>query len=138
MTTLLLDTNVVLDVLLQRTPWVQDASRIWGAADAGLLRMCITATTITDIYYVARKLHGEPLALQAANLCLTAFEILAVDRSRLEAALQLPGSDFEDNLQIACAREHRLQGIVTRDPAGFASSPIKVWTPQECCQELNL
>ena len=93
---------------------------------------------MTDIYYVASKLKGHSLALQAANLCLTAFEILAVDRRSLEAALQLPGLDFEDNLQIACACEHRLQGIVTRDSAGFVSSPIKVWTPQECCQELNL
>ncbi len=138
MKAVLLDTNVLLDVLLQRTPWVQAAARIWAAGDSGLLRICLTATTITDIFYVAQKLKGNSVAIQAVKLCLTAFEILAVDGLRLEMALQQLGPDFEDNLQMVCAREHRLQAIVTRDSTGFGTSPVPVWTPEECCQNLKL
>jgi len=46
-------------------------------------------------------------------------------------ATTLPGSDFEDNLQIACAVEARLDAIVTRNPKDFAGSPVPVLTPAE-------
>ena len=42
-----------------------------------------------------------------------------------------PGSDLEHNLQIACAIEAQLDAIVTRDPRGFALSPVVVLTPAE-------
>lgn len=103
-----------------------------------VLRICLTATTITDIFYIAQKLKGTSVAVQAVKLCLTAFEILAVDGLRLEMALQQLGPDFEDSLQMVCAREHRLRAIVTRDSTSFGTSPVPVWTPQECCQNLKL
>jgi predicted nucleic acid-binding protein len=49
----------------------------------------------------------------------------------LEIATTLPGSDFEDNLQIACAVEAKLDAIVTRNPKDFADSPVPVLTPTE-------
>jgi hypothetical protein len=42
-----------------------------------------------------------------------------------------PGSDFEDNLQIACAVKAGLDAIVTRNPKDFADSPVPVLTPAE-------
>jgi hypothetical protein len=39
--------------------------------------------------------------------------------------------DFEDNLQIACAITDFMQGIVTRNPADFGASPIRIYTPGE-------
>jgi hypothetical protein len=54
-----------------------------------------------------------------------------VDRTALEMATALPGSDFEDNLHIACAAEARLDAIVTRNPKDFAGSPVPVLTPAE-------
>ena len=49
----------------------------------------------------------------------------------LEMATTFPGSDFEDNLRIACAVEARLEAIVTRNPKDFAGSPIPILTPVE-------
>ncbi len=56
---------------------------------------------------------------------------LPVDRTTLEMATTFPGSDFEDNLQIACAVEARLDAIVTRNPKDFAGSPVQILTPAE-------
>jgi predicted nucleic acid-binding protein len=133
----LLDTNLVLDVLLRREPWLAEARALWEAGDAGRLTACIVASTLTDIFYIARKLKGLDLAHRAVQVCLEAFEICPIDRATVELAAALPGPDFEDNLQIACAVQLALDAIVTRDAEGFAQSPIPVWTPAEALSRLG-
>jgi predicted nucleic acid-binding protein len=128
----LLDTYVVLDVLLSREPWLDDARALWLAADNGELSAYLSATSLTDIYYVARRLADVPRAQQAVKLCLDAFEVLPVDRAALERAQQLTGPDFEDNVQIGCAEAAGLDAIVTRDTGGFADSTVAVLSPREC------
>ena len=133
----LLDANVVLDVLLNRAPWATEAKTIWQANDEGQLTAYITATTITDIFYVARRIAGLSIAQTAVQTCLTAFEICNVDRPTLERASMLTGDDFEDNLQIACAEISSLDAIITRDPNDFASASILVLTPREALTKLS-
>lgn len=92
----LLDTNVVLDVLLKRDPWLADSQAVWQASDDGLITGYLMAAALTDILYIARRLTGRDKARQAIVLCMTAFRICPVDRAVLEQALLLPGDDFED------------------------------------------
>ncbi|MGH2409672.1 MAG: PIN domain-containing protein [Chloroflexota bacterium] len=127
----LVDTNVVLDLLLARYPWLTDAQPMWDAHDAGHLVVYLPASALTDVYYVCRKLVGADRARQAVEACLQAFSILAVNRVILSAALSLPGRDFEDNVQIACAQGASLSLIVTRDIDGFAHSPILAVAPSD-------
>ena len=54
----LLDTNIVLDVLLEREPWFSDSQEIWQASEDGRLTAHLLASTLTDIFYIARKLAG--------------------------------------------------------------------------------
>lgn len=125
----LLDTNIVLDVLLDRAPFVVDSSAIWEACDAGRLTGCIPASALTDIFYIARRAEDVATARVAVGLCLAAFEVLPVDRPTVEAATTLPGADFEDNLQIACAVSAGVDAIVTRNSGDFAAAPMPVLTP---------
>jgi predicted nucleic acid-binding protein len=134
---ILVDTNVVLDVLLKRDPWTVSASAMWKAIDDGQLVGYITASTITDIFYVARRLTALDTAQEAVQTCLDAFEICAVDRQILERAINLAGKDFEDNLQIACAEADDLDAIVSRDLEGLASTSITVLTPDSLLEHLR-
>jgi predicted nucleic acid-binding protein len=52
---ILLDTNVVLDVLLEREPFFDDSSRVWQASDRGLFDACIASFSIPAIYYICQK-----------------------------------------------------------------------------------
>ena len=133
----LLDTNVVLDVLLNRQPWVSEAAAIWQANDVGQIDAYLVATTLTNIFYVARRLTNMDTARAAVRTCLEAFEICVVDRLALEQAEKLSGGDFEDNLQIACASQAGLDAIVTRDPTGFQTSAVLVLTPTELLLRLK-
>lgn len=132
----LFDTSVVLDVLLRRTPWLADAQALWQATEAGQLVACVTATTVTDIFYVVRRFSDRHVAHEGVQVCLETFEILPVDRATLLSAQALSGSDFEDNVQIAAAEAAGLDAIVTRDQDSFQGSPLPVWSPAECRQRL--
>jgi predicted nucleic acid-binding protein len=133
----LLDTNVLLDVLLKRDPWVTESSAVWQAHDEGQIIGHVMACAIADIFYIARRLTALETARTAVDICLEAFEICAVDHQALKQARALPGSDFEDNLQIACASLAGLDAIVTRDEKGFKVAAIPVLTPAELLTRLG-
>lgn len=127
----LVDTNVVLDQLLQREPWYTQAQPFWQARDARQLVAYLPASVLTDIYYIARRQIGNDPARQAVVRCLREFGLLAVYRRVLEAAMALPGTDVEDNVQIVCAQLAHLDLIVTRDATGFQLSPVPVLNPMD-------
>ena len=133
----LFDTNVALDVLLKRSPWDVGAAACWQACDDGKIMGCLTASTLTDIFYLARKQKGLDAARDAVRICLDAFAICIVDRSALELALDLPGGDFEDNLQISCATFANLDVILTRDKSGFKDATILILVPDELVTQLS-
>lgn len=81
----LFDTNVILDVLLLREPWRNEAQKLWTAHDDGLLKGYLTATTLTDIFYIAKKHLNIDKANQAVDICLQTFEICPVSQSPISS-----------------------------------------------------
>jgi predicted nucleic acid-binding protein len=126
----LLDTNVILDVLLARQPWFGDADALWQECIRGTVLGYVAASTLTDIFYITRKHADLQRAHAAVRDCVAGFELCPVDRRTIELAISLPGNDFEDNVQIACATIASLDAIVTRD-GGFQQSQVLVLTPAE-------
>ena len=121
---MLFDTNVVLDLLLRREPWVSQARPLVEMHDTGQIVGYLPVSALTDLFYISRRIVGITRAFEVVDRCLNDFEALALDRALIEAARRLPGNDFEDNVQIACAMMARLDLIVTRNVADFAHSPI--------------
>ncbi|MFM7600377.1 MAG: type II toxin-antitoxin system VapC family toxin [Pseudanabaena sp.] len=134
----LVDTNIVLDFLLQREPFFHDADLLFQAIDAGQVVGCVTATTLTDIFYISRK-HTRSIeqARQAIAETLTVMVVCPINRSVLEAAFRSGLDNFEDAVQIFCAVEQGLDAILTRDAKGFLSSAIPVLSIQELLQRLG-
>lgn len=129
---ILFDINVVLDVLLNRSPWVAEAQSLWDAVAQRKLDGYLAPTTITTIYYLSRKLPGGDVAgRRAVSACLSTFQICPIDGTTLGQALAMTGPDFEDDVQIACAVQSSLDGIVTRNPADFKGAPCRVYSPAE-------
>jgi predicted nucleic acid-binding protein len=133
----LIDTNIILDFLLQRDPFSQDADQLFQAIDTAKVVGYITATTLTDIFYIARRQTGSiEQARQAVSEILTVMMICPVNRSILEAAFTSGLTDFEDAIQIFCAVDQGLDAIVTRDNQGFLNSSIPVLSIQDLLQRL--
>lgn len=134
----LLDTNIVLDRLLRRLPWFATQADFWQAVRDGRITEYVSATTVTDIFYIARRIIGREAALSAVRECLEAFQICAVDGEVLADAIGLPGRDYEDNVQIVCAGVNALDAIITRDEDGFAASTTPILTPAEAVARLAM
>src|SRR5581483_7435447 len=99
----LLDLNVILDVVLNRQPWVTEAAAVWNAHHRGAIDGSLAATEISNLYYIVRRLAGEATARAAVRTCLATFEVVPVDGQVLREADQQSGPDFEDNICVACA-----------------------------------
>ena len=132
----LLDTNVVLDVLLDRAPFAADSSSVWAACDSGQLTGFLSASSLTDVFYIARRTSGIAAARAAVGLCLATFEIAPLDRQTLEDATMFAGNDFEDNVQLASALRSGLAAIVTRNGEDFIDAAIAILTPQALLAQL--
>ena len=133
----LLDTNVVLDALLERPPWSFDAKSLWQIQSNGQFFAYITATSLTDIFYLSRRLAGLEKAWQIIHANLDQLSVVPVGIDELRLATRLAGSDFEDNLQIACAINAQLDLIVTRNLTGFSGANIPILTPQQMLLRLS-
>jgi predicted nucleic acid-binding protein len=133
----LVDTNVVLDWLLDRKPWSDEAQVLWDARDAGQVVAYLPASVVTDIFYIVRRQADIAAAFAAVDRVFAAFGLFAVDAPLLQQARRLPGSDFEDNVQIACAMNAQLDLIVTRNPTDFRLSPVPVIAPPQITAHIS-
>jgi predicted nucleic acid-binding protein len=127
----LVDTNVILDFLQEREPFVENAARLFERIDTGEIEGFIAATTITNIYYIVRKAAGATVAQDAITQILADLSICAVDREVVEQAIALNFRDFEDAVQYVCGVVNHVDAIVTRDASGFVGAEIPVMLPEE-------
>jgi predicted nucleic acid-binding protein len=127
---ILFDTNVVLDVLLDRQPYAEASAGAWAAVEAGVAEGMLAAHAVTTIHYLVRKEKGSTRAGRIISAILTVFGVAAVNGAVVREALQMPLSDFEDAVTAAAARLAGCELIVTRDPKGFRGSPIRPLTPE--------
>ena len=127
---ILFDTNVVLDVLLDRKPHGEASAAAWAAVEQGTVHGLIAAHAVTTIHYLIRKERGVVKAGRTVQAILRVFGVAAVDERVVQEALELASSDFEDAVTAAAARLAGCDCIVTRDPKGFRASPIRCLTPE--------
>lgn len=127
----LFDTNVVLDVLLDRESHVDVAGKLFALVDNGHIEGSISAATATTIYYIAAKSFGRKRAHTQVHELLALFEVAPVDRDVLDRALDLDFTDFEDAVVHEAARAAGAAAIVTRDGLDFANATVPVFDPQE-------
>ena len=132
----LLDTNIILDLLLKRQPFAQDAAAIWDANRQGRCEGYVSAITPVTVFYVARKMAGVAEAQRMVAEILRAFLVCAVNFNVLQAALTLPLNDYEDAVQVAGAETHSLDAIITRDLEDFAGASIRVFSPADFLRQL--
>ncbi len=124
------DTNVVLDVLMDREPHVSTASRLFALADIGRIDGMLCATTVTTVHYIAAKGVGQRQARKLVSGLLDLFGVAPVDGDVLNSALGLDFPNFEYAVLHEAARGVGAD-IVTRDRSGFVKADLAVYDPDE-------
>lgn len=136
MNRLFLDTNVVLDYLLQREPFAALAQQLFAAGQIGRVSLQVSALTVATTHYLGRK----PLGNQGILLALRALarQVTIVDTGTITilSALEEDTPDFEDTVQLYAALVAGADAIVTRDPKGFPTRAIAVLDPLAALAQL--
>ena len=127
----LLDTDVILDLLLDRTGFVESAAALWEAHEQGRLEAYISGITPINVFYIARKLKGAEIARRAVIELLATLRICPLDQAALETALTLPLNDYEDAVQLASAMANRLDALITRNLEDYKNATLPVFSPPE-------
>jgi predicted nucleic acid-binding protein len=123
---ILFDTNIVLDVLLDRQPHVEASASVWAAVEAGGAAGMLAAHAVTTVHYLVRRETSEVRTRRILSAVLRIFGVAPVNSTVLQEALELSFPDFEDAVTAAAARSAGCEFIVTRDLKGFRGSPVRV------------
>lgn len=123
---ILLDTNILLDVFLERHPFCQPAQIIWTLAEKKKIQAAISAISINNIFFIMKKLTSNEKAYWAVETLLEIFKIIGVTPQIIRKALKVRFPDFEDAIQYQTALKFRAHAIISRDPSGFEKSTIPV------------
>ncbi len=128
---LLLDTNILLDFYLRRSPFFEELVGLVAAKTFGDIEVWASAKSYTDVFYVAKKaIH--PNELQRAFLeSFEMIDLCSIEPDDVKLAAQLSWDDFEDCLIFVAAQKVKADAIVTRDVEGFAQSGIPAVRPSD-------
>ena len=132
---LLIDTNVVLDVLLRREPFFRTAAEVLNLTQRDEVREYVSASAITDIYYIANKQMKDRDAVRdLLKRLLMIVSVAAVSKWEIQNALNLAWGDFEDSVQYSVALLNEMDGIVTRNPSDYQDANIRIWLPEQALE----
>ncbi|MCM1156809.1 MAG: PIN domain-containing protein [Roseburia sp.] len=129
---ILIDTNIVLDVMLKRGSFYEMSLAILNLAKRDDVDEFVSASAITDIYYLAyRQLRDKGMVRNLMKELLTVVSVASVSEQEIKNALSLEWNDFEDSVQYSVAYLQEMDGVVTRNPNDYKEAEIKVWKPEE-------
>lgn len=133
---LLVDTDVLIDVALDRRPYVEDAAALLDALEQGQASGFMAWHTIANLHYLVAPKRGGANA-KAFLVELTRFiQVAPTTTESVRYAASLPLRDFEDALQVAAAMACGAAAIVTRNVRDFARSPVRAAAPRALLDEL--
>ncbi len=126
---LLVDTNIILDVVLERKTWLRDSADILHAISTGRARGFVAGHALTTIYYLHAKTNGRRAAAAAIGDVLEICDVLPLSSSDFQRALALGLNDFEDGVTAAAALSIGADYLVSRNEKDFRGSLLRVRSP---------
>lgn len=133
----LLDTDVVLDLILDRQPFVEAAAKLFELHEQGRLDIFISSITPINVFYITRKNKGLETARLAVAELLAKLGVCALDRQILQEGHNAAFKDFEDAVQYASALASDLEVIVTRNVKDYKNSSLPIFSPTDFLVKLE-
>jgi predicted nucleic acid-binding protein len=132
MTDLFIDTDVIIDFLINREPFSREAAIIFTLIDQKKLRGYTSSLTFSNLYYVLRKFETHQKIISKLDRLAKMISILKVEEQTIKNALASDFHDLEDSIQYFSAIENKkIVVIITRNTKDFKNSDIPVMTPRD-------
>jgi predicted nucleic acid-binding protein len=129
---LYLDTNIILDVVLRREPFLKPSAKILDLQFKNRAKLYLSSLSYTTIYYVLRKTNTHSETILLLKKIFEKIETIDVTNSIIKKSLYSEFSDFEDAVQYYTAISNKkIEAIITRNPKDFKKSELLVMPPEE-------
>ncbi len=128
---ILIDTNILIDSVLTRIPFAENADKVLMLCKDGSAEGCISAHTVTNMFYVLRKDFDRDGLISLFEVLSKFLYVEPVDYEKLHKAITDKSfSDVEDCLQTECAKSFGANYIITRNIKDFKNSTVRAVEPQ--------
>ena len=134
---ILFDTDVLLDVALDRTPHAGPASQLLDCCEQGSIRGFVAWHSVSNFYYLVSPVRGKEDTRRFLLELIEFIEVAPAATDGLRYAARLAVRDFEDAMQIAAAAACRAEAIATRNARDYRRSPIRAATPVALLREVR-
>jgi hypothetical protein len=132
-----IDCDVLLDVGLNRQPFVETSGLLLDYLSKYPYKGCIAWHSLSNIYYIAAKHSNQQIVRDFITELSQFLYIVPTTNQDVQIAIHLPISDFEDALQCAAALNCHAQVLITRNIKDYQNSPIPAFTPEDYIKQLD-
>lgn len=135
---ILFDTNVILDVLLNREEFIELSASLMSLVEQKKIEGYLCATTLTTIDYLLTKTRDRKTSKLALQSLLSIFHVSEVNKSVLKLAISSNFKDFEDAVQYYSGKCVGVNCVVTRNTKDYKKTKLPIYTPTELWSILQL
>jgi predicted nucleic acid-binding protein len=128
---LFIDTDVILDVLLERQEFLPHSREILARAERNRIRGYTSTLILANCYYILSSGGQGRMAAAAISRLRSILEVLPFTDREIGESLNSSFRDFEDGVQFFIALNNGLDMIITRNTSDFRDSSIAVLSPAE-------
>ena len=130
MTDIFIDTDVIIDFLIDREPHSREAAIIFTLIEQKKLKGYVSSLTFSNLYFVLRKIESHNKVIAKLDSISRLLTILKVDQQIIKFAIASGFPDFEDSIQYNCALGYKkIDVLITRNIKDYKGSQIPVMTP---------
>ena len=131
MINILIDSDAILDSLLNRQPFSSNSSKVLALCESKQINGFVTGLMIANIYYLLKKEHNSQRILEAIKQLLTFLDVLVIDKNIILQSIDSEFGDFEDALQNYSAENYgSINVIITRNIKDYKKSSLSILTPE--------
>jgi predicted nucleic acid-binding protein len=132
MTDIFIDTDVIIDFLIDREPHSREAAIILTLIEQKKLKGYVSSLTFSNLNYVLRKIESHKKVIVKLDSISRLLTILKVDQQTIKYAIASGFPDFEDSIQYNCALDYKkIDVLITRNIKDYKGSEIPVMTPSD-------
>ncbi len=134
---ILIDTNIILDIALERKEFIEESKNVLILLNNSKIPVFLTATTVTDIYYILKKSKGHDATISFLKGLFNYIDICGVNKNSIINALNSELKDFEDAVQSFSAYHIGIKTIITRNVSDFKKSKLEALSPSAFIQHFK-
>ncbi len=125
------DSDVILDLLLDREPFNDDIAEILENSLKNRIAVCVSSVTITNLNYIIGRIENRNSAAKKTSKILKLVKVENVGESTVSKSIASKFKDFEDGVQNFCAEESKHKVLITRNTKDYKESDLAIMSPRE-------